>query len=111
MDQSSFKVINYGTCFTMPLVWEVKLVQSFDEYASTNGMNSRLFDRRVRCPCLFEAKLHTVSRKLRVENLLLHWVRTIRGGYDSDLPLFNTAALLAQFALEHSFAEDKDTNS
>ena len=82
MDQSSFKVINYGTYFTMPLVWEVKLVQSIDEYASTNGMNSRLFDRRVRWPCLFKAKLHTVSGTRRVKNLLL----------------------------EHSFAEDKDTN-
>ncbi|MCD6581773.1 MAG: hypothetical protein J7K90_08240 [Desulfuromusa sp.] len=30
---------------------------------------------------------------------------------DTDLPLFNTAALPVQFALEHSFAEDKNTNS
>ena len=27
---------------------------------------------------------------------------------DTDLPLFNTAALHAQFVLEHSFAEDEN---
>lgn len=30
---------------------------------------------------------------------------------DTDLPLFNTAALHAQFALEHAFTEDENINS